>query len=97
VENFRKNKMPNIDLRFNILSILVYVIGAILLVQLFNLQIVKGTEYRETSNTKLTRESTLYAARGNILGRNGSILAGTNMTFALEIYKTKLEKRKDKS
>jgi len=91
VENFRKNKMPNIDLRFNVLSILVYVIGAILLVQLFNLQIVKGTEYRETSNTKLTRESTLYAARGNILGRNGSILAGTNMTFALEIYKTKLE------
>lgn len=91
MDNFRKNKAPNMNLRFNVLSTLVYVIGAILLMQLFNLQIVKGKEYRETSNTKLTRESTLYAARGNILGRNGSLLAGSNMTFALEIYKTKLE------
>ena len=91
MENFRKRKLPNIKLRYNTLTGLVYVLGAILLIQLFNLQIVNGASYRETSNTRLTRESTLYAARGNILDRNGTILAGTEMTFALEMYKTKLE------
>ena len=91
MEKFRKRKLPNIKLRYNVLMGLVYVIGAILLIQLFNLQIVKGATYRETSNTRLTRESTLYAARGNILDRNGTELASNKMTFALEIYKTKLE------
>lgn len=85
--------MPNIDLRYNGLTILVYAIGVILLIMLFNLQIVHGTEYRETSNTRLTRESTLYAARGNILDRNGTILSGTEMTFSLELYKTKIENK----
>lgn len=91
MENFSKKGKPNIKLRFNVLSILVYIIGAILLLQLFNLQIVNGSTYRETSNTRLTRESTLYAARGNILDRNGTAIASNQMTFALELYKTKLE------
>ena len=47
-----------------------YLIGIIILMQLFNLQIVNGTEYRETSNTKLTREAKIEAARGSILDRN---------------------------
>lgn len=68
--------------------------GVILIIQLFNLQIVNGSTYRETSNTRLTRESTLYAARGNIVDRNGVILAGSEMTFALEMYKTKQENSK---
>ena len=91
MENFKKKKAPNINLRFNALSILVYVVGAILVIRLFSLQIVNGATYRETSNTRLTRESILYAARGNIVDRNGSIIAGTEMTFALELYKTKLD------
>ncbi|MCI8620907.1 MAG: hypothetical protein HFJ50_03835 [Clostridia bacterium] len=91
MENFRKKKMPNINLRLNALSILVYIIGGILIIQLFNLQIVNGASYRETSNTRLTRESTLYAARGNIVDRNGTVIAGTEMTFSLELYKTKLD------
>lgn len=91
MEKFKKKKMPNIKLRFNILSGLIYVVGVILLLQLFSLQIVNGATYRETSNTRLTRESTLYAARGNIFDRSGSLLAGSEMTFDLEIYKTKLD------
>lgn len=65
--------------------------GVVLIIQLFNLQIINGATYRETSNTRLTRESTLYAARGNIVDRNGVLLAGSEMTFALEMYKTKQE------
>lgn len=83
--------MPNIKLRYNILAGLIYVMSAILIIQLFNLQIVNGTTYRENSNTRLTRESVLYAARGEFLDRNGTALATSEMTFALELYKTKLE------
>lgn len=65
-----KNKEPNINLRYNILSIIVYIIGVMFLVRLFTLQIIHGREYRETSNTRLSRETTLKAARGNILDRS---------------------------
>ena len=88
---YKKRKMPNINLRFNTLSVFVYIIGIILLIQLFYLQIINGSTYREMSNTRLTRESTLYASRGSILDRNGNELAGSEMTFSLEIYKSKLE------
>ena len=64
----------SINFRYNILTILTYTIGIILIVQLFNLQIVNGAEYREQSNTRLTRESTLEATRGEILDRSGNIL-----------------------
>lgn len=81
----------NIKLRYNILSTFVYIIGIILLIQLFNLQIVHGEEYREESNTRLSRESTLEAARGNILDQSGNKLASTTLGYSLELYKTKID------
>ena len=56
---------------------------------MFNLQIVHGAEYRETSNTRLSRASTLEATRGDILDRSGNVLATTRTTFNLSLYKTK--------
>ena len=70
---------------------MIYLVGIIILVQLFNLQIVNGAEYRETSNTKLTREATIEASRGSILDRTGNVLVSTEMDFSLEMYKTKVE------
>ena len=52
--------------------------------------LINGQEYREQSNTRLTRESTLEAARGYIKDRNGSILAGIKMGFNLQLYRTKV-------
>lgn len=78
-------------LRYNILSILVYIIGIILLIQLFNLQIIKGQEYRKQSNTRLTRETVLEAARGKILDRTGNVLVSNTMGFTLDLYKTKVD------
>ena len=81
----------NTKLRYNIVSTIVYILGIILLIQLFNLQIVHGEEYRQQSNTRLTRESTLEAARGNILDQSGNKLASTTMGYSLELYKTKID------
>lgn len=81
----------NTRIKYNILTMLVYIVGIILLVQLFNLQIIKGQEYREQSNTRLTRESVLKAARGNILDRTGNPIVTNTMGFRLDLYKTKVD------
>ena len=78
-------------LRYNILMAIVYIIGIILLLQLFNLQIVNGKEYREESNTRLTRETTIKAARGNILDSSGEKLVSTKLVYNVKIYKTKID------
>ncbi|MFR0822421.1 MAG: penicillin-binding protein 2 [Clostridia bacterium] len=83
---------PNrIKIRYNILSAVIYIIGIVLLIQLFNLQIIHGEEYREQSNTRLTRESVLKAARGNILDQSGNKLASTIAGTNLELYKSKVD------
>ena len=84
-------KKSNIKLRYNILTVITYLVGIVLIIQLFNLQIVHGAEYREESNTRLTRETKLEAARGAILDRTGEELVTTNTRFGLELYKTKIE------
>ena len=87
----RVAKKANINLRFNIITVLVYLVGIILIARLFNLQIVHGAEYREQSNTRLTRESTIEAARGAILDRTGQELVTSDAEFSLEMYKTKVD------
>ena len=87
-KGFEKNK---IKFRYNVMTVFTYIIGIVLIAQLFNLQIVHGAEYREQSNTRLTRETTLEAARGSILDRSGTVLASTDMRFSLELYKTKID------
>lgn len=81
----------HIKIRYNLTTFLIYMCGIVLLFQLFNLQITHGAEYRARSNTRLTRETVLQAARGQILDRTGNVIAGTQMTFDLELYKTKIE------
>ena len=84
-------KKANTNLRFNILTVLIYLVGIILIARLFDLQIVHGAEYREESNTRLTRESTIEAARGSILDRTGQELVTSDAQFSLEMYKTKVD------
>ena len=86
MESKKENKI-----RYNILIAIVYIIGIILLLQLFNLQIVHGKEYREQSNTRLTRETEIKAARGNILDSSGEKLVSTKLVYNVEIYKTKID------
>lgn len=84
------NDDRNTNLRYNLMTILVYIVGIVLIVQLFNLQIVNGKEYRETSNTRLSRETVIKAARGSIKDRTGNLLVTTKMGFNIELYKTKI-------
>lgn len=85
-----KVKEKNDRIRYNVITILVYIIGIVLLAQLFNLQIIHGQEYRETSNTKLTRESVLKADRGDIKDSSGTIIATVDTQYSIVLYKTKV-------
>lgn len=81
----------SINLRFNSMTIFTYLIGIVLIIQLFNLQIIHGKEYREESNTRLTRESVLEADRGEILDRSGNVLVTSSQKFNIELYKSKID------
>lgn len=79
------------NFRYNIMSLIVYAIGIIIIIRLFSLQIINGEEYLEKSNSRLTRETTITASRGNILDCNNNILAGTKIKYSVELYKSKIE------
>ncbi|MCL2355246.1 MAG: hypothetical protein FWC68_05225, partial [Oscillospiraceae bacterium] len=79
------------NLRYNLLTMLIYIIGIILLLQLFNLQIVHGESYYTRSSRRLTRETTIQAARGNIKDRYGNIIAGTVPRYNVIIHRSGIE------
>ena len=81
----------NEKFRYNMLITIVYIVGIILIVQLFNLQIINGAEYRQTSNSRLTRETVVKAARGSIKDRTGVELVTTDTGYSVEIYSTKVD------
>lgn len=79
-----------INFRFNIITVIVYLIGIVLIVQLFNLQIINGDTYREQSNTRLSRVSSIEASRGSIVDRSGKELTGLKTEYSVEMYKTNI-------
>ncbi len=78
-------------LRYNIINLIIYVIGIMLVLRLFNLQIVHGEEYRQLSNNRLTREIKVSPTRGSILDRTGNVIVGNTMGFELQLYKSKVD------
>ena len=61
----QKSDLEKSNFRYNILTTCAYFVGIVILIQLFNIQIVNGAEYRETSNTRLSREGKIEAIGGN--------------------------------
>ena len=67
----KKLKIP----RSLVLLIVFFIMFSILIVRLFQLQIVKGQEYENNFILQTKREIVLSGARGNIYDRNGKPLA----------------------
>ena len=86
-----KNKIKQLfDDRDTIIKIFVYIIATIFMITLFKLQVIEGKEYREMSEKKMLRTSTIEAPRGEIYDTNGVLLATNKLGFDLQLYKTKL-------
>lgn len=71
--------------------ILLFLIASLFILQLFNLQIVHGQEYREQSEKRLVREAETYAPRGDIFDRYGKVIATSKIGYSVQIYKTKID------
>ena len=77
--------------RILVIKFVLFLVGTLLLLRLFNLQIVNGQEYRERSEKKMLRETVIEAPRGEIYDRNGVVLANNKLAYNVVIYKVGLE------
>jgi penicillin-binding protein 2 len=68
----------------NILTFTVIAIAVILIVRLFNLQIIDN-EYKITASNNAFRYEVRYPARGLILDRNGKILVGNETAYDIMV------------
>jgi stage V sporulation protein D (sporulation-specific penicillin-binding protein) len=70
--------------RANFLVMMVFLILGYIVFRMFVLQVVEGNEYREKANMVRFRMEDLLPARGQILDRNGEVLARD--TEAISVY-----------
>lgn len=87
----RNKELIRNNIRYNFMLILIYLVGIILIIALFKIQIIDGLKYRENSNTRLIRETIIKAKRGNILDRTGKPLGTTELSYGVELYKTQID------
>lgn len=84
-EELRENLINFITSRLTLLTLLFMLLGGILIYRCFELQIVKGEEYLNdfVLSTEKTRD--ISSARGNILDRNGYVLAYNELAYSVKI------------
>lgn len=78
--------------RLVFLQVVFVILFIILLVRLSNLMIKNGDYYKDISDNRKIQEVDEIASRGNILDRNGKVLATTVPSFAVRLYKDQLSK-----
>ena len=81
-----KQIYKKISLKRTTVLILVFVIMSVVLVRrLFDLQIIQGEDYISKFQARTTKERVLKSTRGNILDRNGDILASNVLSYSLTL------------
>jgi len=91
---FLKSKLEKVmeilENRELVLSFLLSLVAFIFIIQLFNIQIINGSTYREQAENKIIRTESISASRGEIYDRNGVLLATNKLTYNVELYRTKV-------
>ena len=80
--------MPNSKARFIILKIVIAVMFAALIWKLFDLQVLKGEQYYEIANDRMTTNIVEKAPRGEILDRYGTTLVSNKVGYSVVMQKT---------
>jgi len=81
--------------RFQVVLIFVALLYIVVVLRLFQLQVVKGSYYREISENNYMRLFTINPPRGKIFDRNGILLAYDVPTFSLTALPYIVKKRED--
>lgn len=71
--------------RLIVLILVLFGMGGYLIYTIFQLQIVNGEEYFNNFQLMITKERTLASTRGNILDRNGNLLAYNELAYSVTI------------
>lgn len=96
IENFSDWGQKRTHLRMGVFwaSVLMMVFVALLVLRLFNLQVVKGNEYKRLAALNHYKRTVVYPERGKIQDANGEILAMTTYVYTVgvtpEIVKSNL-------
>ena len=77
--------------RYNIFAFFVITFFLIVIMQLFNLQIINGNEYAEKSKRRILKERVVFSPRGDIFDRNYVPVAKNRKIYTVNIINTKLE------
>lgn len=60
-------------------------LSALLIQRIFSLQIIHGQEYVDNFSIQTTKTRTLKSTRGNILDRNGNVLASNELSYSVTL------------
>lgn len=81
-----KRIFKKISLKRTTILILTFVLMSVILVRrLFDLQIIQGEDYISKFQARTTKERVIKSTRGNILDRNGDILASNVLSYSLTL------------
>ena len=84
---------PKLARRFGILGALLLIGFAALVMRLWTLQVLAGSEYAARANANQTREVPVRAERGPIVDRNGDPLVTSAAVTAVDLYPSGLPTR----
>ena len=85
LEHFKENFMNMVTSRLLVLMLVIAGMGGYLIYWIFQLQIVNGEQYYNDFQLKIRKERTLPATRGNILDRDGNLLAYNELAYSVTI------------
>ena len=81
-----KRIFQKISLKRTTVLILIFVMMSVVLIRrLFDLQIIQGQDYISKFAARTTKERVIKSTRGNILDRNGDILASNVLSYSLTL------------
>ena len=78
---FKKDIIP----RYIILIAIFLFLFFLLIQKLFSMQIIHGQEYADNFSIMTTKTRTLKSTRGNILDRNGNVLASNELSYSVTL------------
>ena len=84
-EQFKENFMNMVTSRLLVLVLVMFGMGGYLIYTIFQLQIVHGEEYYNNFQLSITKERTILPTRGNILDKNGNLLAYNELAYSVTI------------
>lgn len=84
-EHIKENFLNMITSRLIVLILVLFGMGGYLIYTIFQLQIVNGEDYFNNFQLMITKERTIPSTRGNILDRNGNLLAYNELAYSVTI------------